>query len=275
MVRVCATHRTSMPTSVVKNPARKNAAKHNPEPVKRARGRPKREPLDIAPQGLSHESIIAKAAALAQNEALTEISMVRLARELNVAPGLIHYYVGSRDDLISGVINLYFRDRVGQMRAPSDDWRTNVREFARTTLNSMLKYRGIAAYIASHNRFRLFQKVLPGETDYGLEFFNRAAEVFRRGGLPPKMAALCYHLLMQYLVSCSMVEIGHQIPGEHENFIRSRLEGLDETRYAGALYIATEFSRLNSAETFEVGLEFIIAGIGALLDADGAKKRKR
>jgi hypothetical protein len=73
-----------------------------------------------------------------------------------------------------------------------------------------------------------------------------------------------------------MVEIGHQIPGEHENFIRSRLEGLDETRYAGALYIATEFSRLNSAETFEVGLEFIIAGIGALLDeADGAKKRKR
>jgi AcrR family transcriptional regulator len=232
--------------------------------VKRPRGRPKREPSAEDRTGLTREVIIAKAAALTQSEPLTEISMVRLARDFGVAPGLIHYYVGSRDELVSGVLNLYFRDRVARMRAPTGDWREDLREIARTTMATMLQYRGVAAYISSHNRYRLFQKVLPGETDYGLEFFNIFAATLQRGGLSPKTAATGYHLIMQYLVSCSMIEIGRQMPGEHRAFIRQRLAGLEAEKYSGALYIAAEFSQLNFAETFEVGLDFLISGLEKL-----------
>ena len=104
----------------------------------------------------------------------------------------------------------------------------------------------------------------PGETDYGLEFFNRTADLMRCGGLPPKAAAMGYHLLMQFMVSSAVSEISGLSPGRHEAYIRARLEGLDESRYPGALYIADEIARLDADETFERGLEMLLAGIESL-----------
>jgi len=234
------------------------------EATKKPRGRPRKPNIHTDANGLSRESIILKAAQLAQTESLDEISMVRVAREFGVVPGLIHYYVGNRDELLSGVINQYFRERIAQMPLPSGDWRRDMREMAKASLQSMMKYRGVAAYIATHNRFRLFQMVAPGETDYGLEFFNRVADLMRCGGLPPKAAAMGYHLLMQFMVSSAVSEISGLSPGRHENYIRGKLSGLDEARFPGALYIADEFARLDFNETFSNGLEMLLAGIEKL-----------
>jgi hypothetical protein len=139
-----------------------------------------------------------------------------------------------------------------------------MRELARTSMQTMLKYRGVPAYVTTHNRFRLFQKVGPGETDYGLAFFNAVADILRKGGLSPKAAAMGYHLLMQFIVSSATSEIGGQTPGRHENYILGKLSGLDAAEYPGALYISKEFARLDFSETFESGLEMLIAGIAAL-----------
>jgi AcrR family transcriptional regulator len=234
------------------------------EVTRRTRGRPRKPNVHTDSEGLSREAIILKAAQLAKGESLDEISMVRVARELGVVPGLIHYYVGSRDDLLSGVINHYFRARMEQLPLPTGDWKEDMRRVARASIQSMMEYRGVAGYIATHNRFRLFQKVGPDETDYGLEFFNRVAEVMRCGGLSPKAAALGYHLLMQFIVASAANEIGGQTPGRHEKFIRTRLLGLDKSTHAGALYIAKEFSRLDFTDTFESGLEMLLAGIERL-----------
>ncbi len=235
-----------------------------PEAVRKTRGRPRKLTAAGDTTGLSRELIIEKAVELAKTERLSEISMVRLAKEFGVVPGLIHYYLGSRDDLISGVVNHYFSKRTESMPQPSGDWQADVRKIARAVLANMLKYRGIADYIATHNRFRLFQKVLPGETDYGLEFFNNFADVLRQGGLSNKAAALGYHLLMQYLVSSAMSEISRLTPGKHENFILAQLEGLDKDKYSGALYVAKEFARLESDKTFNAGLDMLIDGIARL-----------
>lgn len=232
--------------------------------VKKPRGRPRKPNVHTDANGLTRESIIQKAAQLAQTESLDEISMVRVAREFGVVPGLIHYYVGNRDELLSGVINQYFRERIAKMPLPSGDWRRDMRDMARASMQSMMKYSGIAGYIATHNRFRLFQMVAPGETDYGLEFFNRVADLMRCGGLPPKAAAMGYHLLMQFIVSSAVSEISGLSPGRHEAFIRGKLAGLDDTRYPGALYIAEDFARLDADETFERGLEMLLDGIEGL-----------
>jgi len=234
-----------------------------PEPAKK-RGRPRKPVASGEAAGLSRALIIDKAVELAKTERLSDISIVRLAREFGVVPGLVHYYLGSRDDLISGVVNHYFSERAGSMARPSGDWQADVRSIARTVLANMLKYRGIADYIATHNRYRLFQKVLPGETDYGLEFFNNFAEVLRQGGLSPKAAALGYHLLMQYLVSSAMSEISRLTPGRHEDYILARLGGLDRKTYSGALYVAREFAKLDATRTMEAGLDMLIEGIARL-----------
>ena len=232
--------------------------------VKKPRGRPRKPNIHTDANGLSRETIILKAAQLAQTEPLDEISMVRVAREFGVVPGLIHYYVGNRDELLSGVINQYFRERIAHMPLPSGDWQKDMRVVAQASMQSMMKYRGVAAYIATHNRFRLFQKVAAGETDHGLVFFNRVADVLRCGGLSPKAAAMGYHLLMQFIVSSAVSEMSGLSPGRHEAYIRARTDGLDAARYPGAAYIAEEFARLDFTETFEVGLAMLIAGIGKL-----------
>lgn len=234
------------------------------EIVKKPRGRPRKPNIHTDSNVLSRVSIIHKATQLAQTEPLAEISMVRLARELGVVPGLIHYYIGSRDELISGVVNNYFQDRCAHMSEASGDWKGDVRLIARAALANMLKFRGIAEYIATNNRFRLFQKVLPGETDFGLEFFNKFADVLRRGGLSRKTAALGYHLLMQYLLASAMSEIGRLTPGKHENYIIAQVTGLDKDKYRGALFLAKEFSKLESEKCFEAGLEMLIEGIARL-----------
>jgi len=230
----------------------------------RPRGRPRKPNVHAASDGLSRDVIIAKAAQLAQSEPLAELSMVRLAREFGVVPGLIHYYVGSRDELLSGVINIYFKDRVDNMPKPTGDWREDIREIARTSMRTMMKYGGVAQYIATHNRFRLFQRVAKGETDYGLELFNCVAEIFYKGGLSAKAAAIGYHLLTQFVVSSTVSEISGLSPGQHKKFILTQLSDLDEAQYRGANYIADEFSSLQFSETFELGLEMLIEGISKL-----------
>ena len=235
-----------------------------PLKVAKPRGRPRKPNIHADSDGLSREAIIAKASQLAQTEPLQELSMVRLAREFGVVPGLIHYYVGSRDELLSGVINLYFKDRVESMPAPSGDWRKDIRAMARSSMHTMLKFGGVAQYIATHNRFRLFQKVAKGETDYGLELFNRVAEIFQSGGLSAKAAAIGYHLLMQFVVSSTVGEISGLTPGKHEKFITHQLSKLDESSYKGARYIALEFAQLDFIETFEQGLDMLIEGISQL-----------
>src|SRR4051812_26675417 len=93
---------------------RSTTVKLQPPPAPRKRGRPPKAAAASAETGgvLTREQILEKATELAKHEPLGEISMVGLARELGVTPALIHYYIGSRDDLISGVANRYFEARV-------------------------------------------------------------------------------------------------------------------------------------------------------------------
>ena len=97
----------------------------------RKRGSPK---LGVRTQSsapaLSREHILVRATALAKIEPLGKISMVRLARELGVAPALIHYYIGSRDDLISGVANRYFKERVSRLQPLTDNWKKDLQREA-------------------------------------------------------------------------------------------------------------------------------------------------
>ena len=133
----------------------------------RKRGSPK---LGVRTQSsapaLSREHILVRATALAKIEPLGKISMVRLARELGVAPALIHYYIGSRDDLISGVANRYFKERVSRLQPLTDNWKKDLQREAAQSYKTGVEYGGVLRYMMSHNRFRVFQQVSVGETGY-------------------------------------------------------------------------------------------------------------
>ncbi len=225
----------------------------------RKRGRPKLgAQADSTAPALSREQILDHATSLARVEPLGEISMVGLARELGVTPTLIHYYIGSRDDLISGVANRYFKERLSRLQPLTGNWKEDLEREATQSFEIGVEYGGVLRYMMSHNRFRLFQQVTAGETDYGMLYLNRMAGIFRDGGFKPQQCAVGYHLLSQYVMSSSYAEVSRQLPGFHEAYIRHQIDSHPESELSGARYFAEAFSTLDSATSFPEGLRLLI-----------------
>lgn len=199
-------------------------------------------------------------AALAKESRLDDISIVQVARDFGVAPGLIHYYVGSRDKLISAVLNRYYEERVKRLPPLCGDWRADVATIARVSYAVAIENPGVAIYVASHNRFRLFQDVEKGETDYGVVFFNHVSEAFLQGGFTPEQVSTAYHLLAQYLVGASRAEAGRQMPAFHREFILKKIDSYPDGEYPAAKTVADSFASLNSEATFEAGLKLLLDG---------------
>jgi AcrR family transcriptional regulator len=241
----------------------------------RRRGRPSKATAQAGEGGtvLSREQILDKATELAKVEPLGDISMVGLARELGVAPTLIHYYIGSRDDLISGVANRYFKERLSRLQPLTGDWEEDLRREAMQTFAMGVEYGGVLRYMMSHNRFRLFQQVAPGETDYGVLYLDRLAGIFRSGGFTPQQAAIGYHLLSQYVMSSAYAEVSRQLPGFHEHYIRGQIESHPAEQLSGARFFLDAFAVLDSTTSFPEGLRLLIYSFKSWLAPEQAQRR--
>jgi len=238
----------------------------------RRRGRPPKAASAIGAEPiLSRNVIIERASEMAKAMPLDQVSMVQLAKEFGVAPGLIHYYLGSRDDLISGVLNGYYRQRLEALPALTGDWRPDVEKIARVAFSLAREMPGISLYIASHNRFRLFQSVAPGEVDYGMALFNHTTSAFLQGGFVPDQAALAYHLLAQYLLSSSISAAGRQSPAEHAAYIRGKFDSASDDRYPAAKLVGKAFSELSADRAFDEGLRLLLNGFEAWLEQPEAE----
>lgn len=244
--------------------------------VPRKRGRPPRVESPINGEAnLSRATILSRAIELARKTPLDQISMVQLAKDFGVAPGLIHYYLGGRDNLISGVLNNYYRERLSRMPKFTGDWRKDVEKIARISLAVAVENPGVSTYVASHNRFRLFQNVEEGETDFGAAFFNHTTSAIMQGGFTAEQVALAYHLLAQFLVASSRAEAARQLPIYHRDFIRDRLNAMPAEQYQGAHYVSEAFSGLSTDVAFEAGLEILLNGIQLWHSSGSAPAKQR
>jgi AcrR family transcriptional regulator len=226
----------------------------------RKRGRPSRH--EAAESGgtttITREQILDTATAMAKTEPLGDISMVGLARELGVAPTLIHYYIGSRDDLISGVANRYFKERYSRLQALTGDWKKDLWREAHQSFAMGVEYGGVLRYMMSHNRFRLFQQVSEGESDFGVLYLDRIASIFKRAGFKPQHAAMGYHLMSQYVMTSAYAQVSRQLPGFHAHYIQDHIHSAPQGELSGAHYFADAFSMLDSDTVFPEGLRLLI-----------------
>ena len=216
---------------------------------------------------MSVELVLARALELAREVPLHELSMALLAQDLGVTPALIYYYVTDRDSLVSGVVNLFFKAMGERWRPLTGDWQADLAAFARAAYDNNNTYVGVAAYLAQHNRFRLFQKVRDGETDHGLAYFDRAASILQSGGFPAAQAAMAYHLVMQHVVSSGGARVRHLSPADHRDYIRVRLQAAPPDRFPGAHFLAEAFPEVTADQTFDAGLALLLQGIAGWLPA--------
>jgi len=229
---------------------------------RRAGRRPKN---GIPGHDLSREAVIECALKLARNASVAEVSMVRVAREMGVTPGLVHYYIGSKDDLLSTVLNAIFRERVLALPTVTGNWRVDLEGVCRSMLDTLAHWPGSAHYFAMHNRFRLFQRVPSSETDYGLAYFDHVGRILQHAGFTATQAALVYDLTMIFMTSISLEFTNRQAPDEHKEFISDYIAQFDRKAIPGADFLVAPFVKISHKKRFNAGLKLLLDGFASWL----------
>jgi hypothetical protein len=235
---------------------RSKAGGHAP-PLARGPGRP-----SGTSQGLfSRESIIATSLDLARHVPLHELSIVRAAQELDVTPGLIHYYMGGRDALTSGVMNAFYRELVEGWPPLAGHWRRDLKVICRAVYDAHARYPGIAAYVVSHNKFRMIQHVMEGETDYGVLLFEKFTSAIKAAGFDAARTGVYTHLLNEFITGYAQATAAHRWPGEHAVFLDAMFAELDKRKFPAAHFVSRTFTKLDSTSAFETGLDLFLNGL--------------
>jgi AcrR family transcriptional regulator len=227
------------------------------QPTARGRGRPAGDHRGK----FSRETIIASALAMTRKVPLHELSIVRTAQELEVTPALIHYYLGSRDALTSGVMNAFYRRLVEQWPALRDRWRRDLEAICTMVYEAHAGYPGIAAYVVSHNKYRMVQDVLPGETDYGVLLFEKFTSAVQAIGFDAVRTGMYTHLLNEFVTGYAQATAAHRWPGEHAEFLDATLAGLDRRTFPAAHFVSKTFTRLDAPSAFQTGLRLFLDGL--------------
>lgn len=227
--------------------------------TKRRRGRPRNDDSEDAAL-VTRDVIIDHAYERSRTVPFDELSFVQMARELGVVAGSIHYHIGTKDDLNTAVLNRFFKDLVAELKAsmPAGDWRETLQFLARTLLRHWRRHMGVAQHIQTRARYRLFQRVAPGETDYGAAFLDLAFDTFRKAGFSAAQTALFYHALAMHCLASANSDVARLEPAAHEKFLRGKVGEFDPERYPGLAFALAAFAEIKMDETFEVGLEALL-----------------
>jgi AcrR family transcriptional regulator len=237
--------------------------------IKRGPGRP-------ATRGngsFSKNSVFERALRLCKHEPLQTISIVRISSELNVTPALIHYYVGGRDRLTSGVMNRFYEELVGKLPPPVADWRADLSALFGVIYATYLDFGGIVAYVMSHNRFRLFQLVEGKEKDYGAQFFERTVASVRLAGLSAERTAMFTHLLLQHVLSSAYQQASHQLPEDHHDFLLFRMKKASLKSTPNTHFIVQSFAALRGDDAYKEGLTIILDAINRYRSHPASRRR--
>lgn len=196
-------------------------------PAKRRPGRPSSKNAG----NVNRTTIVRAALKLAVKTPLQDLSIVIVARAMGVTPALIHYYVGGRDWLTSGVMNLFYKDLLRKLPQPTGDWRHDIEAAVFCLYGHFVRYAGIAAYVVSNSRFRVFQLTAFGDRDYGVEFLDRFTGLVRQTELSAERTGIYASQLIEFVTQTGHSAALHLYPAEHRAFLDEKSSKLDETRY--------------------------------------------
>lgn len=231
----------------VKVRARKSASARRP-------GRPGKD----NPGMLNRQVILSLALQMTKSVPLTELSVVRVAAELGVTPALIHYYLGSRDGLTSGVMNAFYKDVVEHWPVEIGEWKQDFELVADAVYRAYLRYPGIVSYVAMHQRYQLFQDVRDGETDYGVLAFEKYIGTIRKMGLDAHRTAIYAHLSLELISHFSHLTVSHRWPNQSRELLVEKMGALSPDDYPNIALVRESFGNLGPTDAFTTGLKLLM-----------------
>lgn len=255
----------------------KVAAGKQDKPPARRPGRPQ------TGQGgnISRQSILKAALKLSKTVPLQDLSIVTVAKAMQVTPALIHYYVGGREWLTSGTMNLFYKELIRKWPVKTGDWKADLEAAAYVIYNQFSNFGGVAAYAVSNSRFRVFQLTAFGDRDFGVEMLDRFAGQVRAAGLSGDRTGIYSHLFLEFIITTGHGASHHIYPKEHQEFLQDKLSKLDVEKYPNVLFSGGGPAMLDGGAAFAEGCRLFILGIeaeageGARRTASSPVSRKR
>lgn len=228
--------------------------------------------------GASRQAILQAALKLSKTVPMQDLSIVMVARSIDVTPALIHYYIGGRDWLTSGIMNLFYKTLLRKWPAETGDWQEDVIAAARTIFDNLVTYPGIAAYLAMNNQFRIFQLTAFGDRDFGVEVLERLTSRVREAGLSPDRTGVYVHLITEFVISTAHRTSHKLFPSEHRQFLEDKVAQIGPDKWPNITFAKGTPLELDGDKVFQEGINLFLLGIQrdrareGVADEDGAAK---
>ena len=243
-------------------PKRKGASAGEGAPVPqgtlpRRRGRP----AAVDGRGISRLSILKTSLRLCKTVPLQELSILTVARSLEIAPGLVHYYIGGRDYLTSGVINLFYHNLIMKWPKKTGNWEDDLRAAALLIYQWLCNYGGVAAYIISNSRFRIYQLTDSTDEQWGIELLERFSGCVHAAGLSAEKSAVYAHLFLEFIFNSGHDTARHIFPAEHRKYLDEKTSQLDPAKYPNIFFERFAPLKIDGAVAFGEGTRLFLLGI--------------
>jgi AcrR family transcriptional regulator len=209
---------------------------------------------------LSRDRVIDAAIQVMDAEGLDSVSMRRVAREVGVEAMSLYHHVRDKDDLLLGIC-----DRVmSHFDFPEEqgDWEYRCRAGARAWRQLLQRHPDLMRLFAeSHGP-------VPRSTG-SLRPTEFALRLLREIGLSDRDTVQAFHAIGGYIQGFVMMEGGSIKGGGHEgNFAAAALAaGLSPEDFPALSAVGRYFAECEGDEQFEFGLDLLIAGLRAKVEA--------
>jgi AcrR family transcriptional regulator len=201
---------------------------------------------------LSQRTIAEAALAVIDAEGVEQLSMRRLAQQLDASAMSLYRYFPDKNALVDGVAQLL----LAEVETPPEDvhWRDAMRFIMRSVRHVALRHPNAARLI---HRF-------PPHTPDALAFVEAGFRSFRRAGFDELSTARCYRALAAYSLGTLDVELGGYFSPEARAITLPAGDQLGGSSPERLLPLVVEIGPTlagqDDAAEFEYGLELLLDG---------------
>jgi len=229
--------------------------RHPPQRTRR-RGR---EPI-------TREAIVETALRLLDKDGLDELSMRRLADELDTGPASLYWHVGSKD----GLLELIFDRVIGEVEMPMPEperWQKQLKEVARAGRAMILRHRDIV-------------RISIGRIPMGPNALRVSEGIFailRAGGVPDALAVTGHHLLFAIIngftldETTDLAELESPMDEQAANAARDYVAALPVDQFPNLVAVSKHFGRADNDHSFDLLIDLFVDGLAQRIQTENQK----
>lgn len=193
---------------------------------------------------LSRDRIVTAALALADAEGLDALSTRRLATELSVSGPSLYNHFATKDELLDAVVDSVMGEvDLGMFDAP-DDWRTALRDWARSYRAALAAHPSIVPVLAQG----------PGRRPNALRLADAVFGCLVDAGWPRGQATRIGALMRYFVTGSALASFAAGFPEDAGLYA-------EEYPHLGEAHLVAEHSSSIDEGAFETGLEALLDGL--------------